>query len=153
MPATKWKQVVTNSMLFTYLSVSISSLIKLLAIETNNFFLFSLILLSVPDLACFALFLAHDHGPDLSFSRWGQCYKSRGSFPVCLACQAKAVQCPPLGPKIGDKSQQIPRYSPVSPWGQPPGMAADKCIISAWYFLKCSFSSLLNIVSPHKEHS
>ena len=47
---------------FTYLSVSISSLVKLLAIETNNFF--SLILLSksmVPDLACFASFLAHDH--------------------------------------------------------------------------------------------
>ena len=48
-------------MFFTYLSVSISSLVKLLAIET---IFFSLILLSksmVPDLACFASFVAHDH--------------------------------------------------------------------------------------------
>ena len=36
---------------------------------------------------------------------------------------AKAVQCPRPGPKIGDKSQQIPRLSPVCPWGQLPGMA------------------------------
>ena len=36
---------------------------------------------------------------------------------------AKAVQCPRPGPKIGDKSQQIPRLSPVCPWGQPPGIA------------------------------
>ena len=41
---------------------------------------------------------------------------------------AKAVQCPRPGPKIGDKSQQIPRLSPVCPRGQPLGMAADKCI-------------------------
>ena len=49
-------------MFFTYLSVSISSLVKLLAIETNNFF--SLFLLSksmVPDIAYFASFLLHDH--------------------------------------------------------------------------------------------
>ena len=34
----------------------------------------------------------------------------------CLG-SAKAVQCPRPGPKIGDKSQQIPRYSPVCPRG------------------------------------
>ena len=45
----------------------------------------------------------------------------------CLG-SAKVVQCPRPGPKIGNKSQQIPRYSPVCPRGQPPGMAADKCI-------------------------
>ena len=45
----------------------------------------------------------------------------------CLG-NAKAVQCPRPGPKIGDKSQQIQRYSPICPRGQPPGMAADKCI-------------------------
>ena len=38
--ATKWKKVVANTMFFTYLSVSISSLVKLLVIETNNFFIF-----------------------------------------------------------------------------------------------------------------
>ena len=50
-------------------------------------------------------------------------------FPrVSCRGSAKAVQCPCPGPKIGDKSQQIPRYSPVCPRGHPPGMAADKCI-------------------------
>ena len=37
----------------------------------------------------------------------------------CLG-SAKAVQCPRPGPKTGDKSQQIPRYSPVCPRGQTP---------------------------------
>ena len=46
----------------------------------------------------------------------------------CLG-RARAVQYPCPGPNIGDKSQQIPRYSPVCPRGQPPGMGADKCII------------------------
>ena len=46
MPATNWKKVIVNTMFFTSLSVSISSLIKLLAIETNHFFKISLILLS-----------------------------------------------------------------------------------------------------------
>ena len=47
----------------------------------------------------------------------------------CLR-RTKAVQCPHPGPKIGDKSQQIPRYSPLCSRGHPPppGMAADKCI-------------------------
>ena len=47
----------------------------------------------------------------------------------CLG-SANVVQCPRPGPNIGNKSQQIPRYSPVCPRGQPPGMAADKCIKS-----------------------
>ena len=67
-------------------------------------------------------------GPDLSFSRWRRCYKSCGSFLVYLALgSVKAVQCPHPKPKMGDKSQQIPCYSPVSP-PPTPGMAADKCI-------------------------
>ena len=51
-------------------------------------------------------------------------------FP-CVSClgSAKAIQCPRPGPKIGDESQQIPPYSPVCPRDQPPGMAADKCIM------------------------
>ena len=80
-------------------------------------------------------------GPDLSFSRWPRCYKSRRSFPVYLAALSpKAVQCPRLGPKIGNKSQQTPRYYPVCPRGQPPGMAADKCITAlfAMTYLICS---------------
>ena len=48
----------------------------------------------------------------------------------CLG-SAKAVQCPRNGPKTGDKSQQIPRYAPVCPRGQPLGMAPDKCIKKA----------------------
>ena len=39
-------------------------------------------------------------------------------FPrVSCFGSAKAVQCPRPGPKISDKSQQIPRYSPVCPRG------------------------------------
>ena len=45
----------------------------------------------------------------------------------CLG-SAKVVQCPRPGPKISNKSKQIPRYSPVCPRGQPAGMAADKYI-------------------------
>ena len=41
----------------------------------------------------------------------------------------KWVQWPRPEQKIGDKSHQIPPYSPVCPRGQPPGMAADKCIM------------------------
>ena len=67
-------------------------------------------------------------GPHLSFSRWRRCYKSRGFFPVCLASKSKSDQIPPSLAKIGDKSQQILRYSSVCPRGQSPGMAAYKCI-------------------------
>ena len=50
-------------------------------------------------------------------------------FP-CVSClgSAKAVQCPRPRPKIGDKNQQFPSYSPVCPQGQALRMAADKCI-------------------------
>ena len=62
------------------------------------------------------------------FQAGGDAMKSRGSFPVYLV-SGKSGPIPPSRPKIGDKSQQIPRYSPVCLRGQPPaGMAADKCI-------------------------
>ena len=71
-----------------------------------------------------------------SFSRWRRCYKSRGPFPVYLALEAVERPCPGL--KIGDKSKKIPRYSPVcprmSPYVNPPGMAADRCITTIDYF-------------------
>ena len=46
-------------------------------------------------------------------------------FP-CVSClgSVKAFQCSHPGPKIGYKTQQIPHYSPVCPWGQFP-----KCVI------------------------
>ena len=51
-------------------------------------------------------------------------------FPLVSSLgSAKAVQCPRPEPKIGDKSQQIPRYSHVCSRGQPPRMAADKYLI------------------------
>ena len=51
-------------------------------------------------------------------------------FPhVSCLRSARAVQCPHPGPKIGDKDwRQILHYSPICPRGQPPRMAADKCI-------------------------
>ena len=53
----------------------------------------------------------------------------------CISClgSTKAVQCPRPGQTIGEKSQQIPRYALICPRGQPPGMAADKCIIQKRY--------------------
>ena len=61
------------------------------------------------------------------------------AFPrvSCLG-SAKAVERPCPGLKIGDKSKKIPRYSPVcprmSPYVNPPGMAADRCITTIHYF-------------------
>ena len=49
---------------------------------------------------------------------------------VSCVGSAKAVQCPRPGSNIGDKSQQIPRYSPLCPRGQPSEMAADKCVMA-----------------------
>ena len=75
-------------------------------------------------------------GPDLSFSRWPRCYKSRRSFPVYLAAlSAKAVQCPRPGPNIGNKSQQIPRYSPLCPRGQPPGWLLISALSTEYLFI------------------
>ena len=74
-----------------------------------------------------------------SFSRWRRCYKFPRAFPrvSCLG-SAKAVERPRPGLKIGDKSKKIPRYSPVcprmSPYVNPPGMAADRCITTIDYF-------------------
>ena len=77
-------------------------------------------------------------------------------FP-CVFClgSAKVVQCPCSGPKIGDKSQPIPRYSPVCLRGQSPWMAADKCITltasvsrlaRAKHLRGCSSSFLLQLI-------
>ena len=69
-------------------------------------------------------------------------------FPrVSCRGSAKAVQCPCPGPKIGDKSQQIPRYSPVCPRGHPPGMAADKCIRSVNFVHNFFFNLYLSTCS------
>ena len=74
-----------------------------------------------------------------SFSIWRRCYKFPRAFPrvSCLG-SAKAVERPRPGLKIGDKSKKIPRYSPVcprmSPYVNPPGMAADRCITAIHYF-------------------
>ena len=67
-------------------------------------------------------------------------------FPrVSCRSSAKAVQCPCPGPKIGDKSQQIPRYSPVCPWGHPPGWP----LISA---LHGQFSNSVLTSKPTRSH-
>ena len=57
-------------------------------------------------------------------------------FPrVCCLESAKAVQCPRPGPKIGNKSQQIPRYSPVCPRGQPPGWLLISALSAEYLFI------------------
>ena len=61
----------------------------------------------------------------------------------CLG-SAKVVLCPLLGPNISDKSQQIPRYSPVCPRGQPPEMAADKCVKDVLLVLVKTIPDTLN---------
>ena len=63
-------------------------------------------------------------GPDLSFSRWRRCYKSRGSFPVYLASEVqKRSNVPVPGQKLAtkvSKSRAIPPYVPgVNPPGWP----------------------------------
>ena len=65
-------------------------------------------------------------------------------FPLVSCLEStKAVQCPRTEPKIGDKSQQTPRYSPVCPRGQPPGMAADKCITALFAMTYLISSTIL----------
>ena len=59
-----------------------------------------------------------------------------GLSPVSCLGSANVIQCPRPGPKFGNKSQQIPHYPPVCPRGQPPRMAADKCIIFEMLFIK-----------------
>ena len=60
-------------------------------------------------------------GPDLSFSKWRRCYKSRGSYPVYLASEVqKRFNAPVPGQKLAtnvSKSRAIPPYVPgVNPW-------------------------------------
>ena len=61
-------------------------------------------------------------GPDLSFSRWWRCSKSRRSFPVYLATAVhKRSNGPVPGQKLAtkvSKSRAIPPYVPVV---NPPG--------------------------------
>ena len=62
--------------------------------------------------------------PDLSFSRWRRCYKSRGSFPVYLASEVqKRSNAPVPSQKLAtkvSKSRAIPPYVPgVNPPGWP----------------------------------
>ena len=70
-------------------------------------------------------------------------------FPLvsCLG-STKVFQCPCPEPKMSDKSQQIPPYSTVCPRGQPPGMAADKCI--SWYLHICSDWNAVTIQAMRK---
>ena len=58
-----------------------------------------------------------------------------GLSPCILPRSAKAVQCPCPGPKIGNKSQQIPRYSPVCPRGQPPGWLLISALSTEYLFI------------------
>ena len=51
-------------------------------------------------------------------------------YVFCLG-SAKAVQCSRPGPKFGDKSQQIPRYSRVCPRGQPLGWSLLSALSSS----------------------
>ena len=53
-------------------------------------------------------------------------------------------------PPIGDKSQQIPRYSPVCSRGQPPGMAADKCISLVNIILESKILIFLDLILMYK---
>ena len=73
--------------------------------------------------------IPNPRGPDLSFLKMAAMLQIPRVFPrVSCIGSAKAVQCPRPRPKIGDKSHQIPRYSPVCPRGQPSWIAAEKCI-------------------------
>ena len=63
-------------------------------------------------------------GPDLSFSRWRRCYKSRVSFPVYLASELQNRSNAPVpGQKLVtkvSKSRAILLYVPgVNPLGWP----------------------------------
>ena len=59
-------------------------------------------------------------------------------MPVLLHTEMqKHSNAPILSKKLATKVSKIPRYSPICPQGQPPGMDADKCItpeVSGCYY-------------------
>ena len=60
-------------------------------------------------------------GPDLSFSRWWRCYKSRGSFPVYLASEVqKRSNGPVPGQNLATKVRKSCAISPYVPGVNPP---------------------------------
>ena len=72
--------------------------------------------------------------PDLSFSRWRQCYKSRGSCLVYLASEVqKQSNAPVTGKTLATKVSKSHAMPPYVPGVNPPGMAADKCITALFY--------------------
>ena len=127
LPATKWKQVVTNSMLFTYLSVSISSFVKLLAIETNNFFLFSLILLSkssrrVPcTISCMFCLVSSTWSRSGSFIfKMGAMLQIPRVFPRVSCLSGKSGLMPPSRAKNWRQKSANPALFPRMSPGSPP---------------------------------
>ena len=71
-------------------------------------------------------------GPDLSFSRWRRCYKSRRSFPVYLASEVqKRSNAPVMGQTLAtkaSKSRAIPPYVPGVTPAPPPSPIFVICI-------------------------
>ena len=67
-------------------------------------------------------YIPSPRGPDLSFSRWRRCYKSRRSFPVYLASEVqKRSNVPVPGQKLATKVSKPRAIPPYVPGVNPPG--------------------------------
>ena len=67
-------------------------------------------------------FGSRSQGLDLSFSRWRQCYKSRGSYLVYLASEVqKRSNAPVLGQTLATKASKSRAISPYVPGVNSPG--------------------------------
>ena len=69
----------------------------------------------------FAILEAGQGGLDLSFSKWRQCYKSRGSFPLYRALEVqKRSNAPVLSQKSATKVSKSRAIPPYVTGGNPP---------------------------------
>ena len=85
-------------------------------------------------------------GPDLSFSRWWRCYKSRGSFPVYLASESqKRSNAPVPGQKMVTKVSKSRAILPYVPGVNPLGWPLIIAEYTEWLSALCNLKALIFI--------
>ena len=85
-------------------------------------------------------------GPDLSFSRWWRCYKSRGSFPVYLASESqKRSNAPVPGQKMVTKVSKSRAILPYVPGVNPLGWPLITGEYTEWLSPLCNLKALIFI--------
>ena len=82
----------------------------------------------VPDLACFASFLEHDHESVHKKDVFCGIKRANHRFLAKNIFAMLEKDDPQKGANLRKKNVRHAHILPLCPRGQPPGMAADKCI-------------------------